>query len=154
CLACCAVTNASYSRGGRAQSRCLSSVWHRGVQARRRRSLPLSEPPSLEVTPTLPGRAEALAPPASARRLGEVRAEQDHSPPPGPERAERCVALCDDERVAEVVVERRRRALSARGSRDLVPDAARRDDEEAVAGLAGPQRPVRVLAVGEELGVE
>ena len=62
--------------------------------------------------------------------------------------------LADDERVARAVVERRRHVLAAGGHRDLVVDPAARHDPVREPGGAGPQRPVGVLGVEEELGVE
>ena len=110
--------------------------------------------------PSLPARA-SRHPSRTARspslrrlreqRLRDVRGEHHEAAAPRPECPEWCMALADDERVPQPVVERRRGALSAGRGGHAVHDAGLRHDEEPVPRLVRAQRPVRVLAVEEEL---
>ncbi len=79
-----------------------------------------------------------------------MSAHDDSAAEPSRAGRQRPLALADRDRVAGVVVERRRRGEPARRAAAAMPDAGPRDEHDGEAGAADPQRPVDVLDVGEQ----
>ena len=92
---------------------------------------PGPEPAGARIAPTVANRTQAFAPPVREQRLRDMRGEHHEAAAPRPEWPERRVPLADRERVAQPVVERRRRALAAGRGGDAVHDAGVGHDVEA-----------------------
>ena len=140
----------------RGLERAAQFTWTRAAAQYERSTASFSDRVGRRARRASPGehRAHGFAAGRVPRRLQQMRADDDTAPHCAQTRRQRAVTLDDDDRVARVVVEVRRRCGAAGRGAALVAHHSIGNEDDGEAGRTHSQRELDVLDVGEQPVVE